>query len=344
MTSVKLRWLASLTGAAGSRTVTIREHYIGVGIIALTLLICTWVLVRGLAPKGLLWGAYDPALFGGPAIASEPVGTVAAGKAKLLPVGDPSGKVEIFDAENLYEKIDGRAESFLEYNVQSLECCSETLDGQPAADVYVYDHGAPLMAFGMFSSERAGGEEAVKVGQEGYRSAASVFFWKDRYYCQVLVDEDTPAKAEAALRLAKALDAKIPEAPFEVPGRAFFPTEGLRSDTLRYVAKNALGQEFLTDTYSATYEVDGVKVESFVSRRANEAEAGELLAKYRAFLATVGEAKDETVDGVPMVVLDKDGTVDIVFQRGPYLAGVTYVSGRTAAVAIASRLAASLKP
>ncbi len=357
-----------------ARPVGAVEHYVGIGVLSLVMLICTWVLIRGLAPKGVLWGAYDPSLFGGqvaappatpaeqPAEAAESYdgatdGAAAASSgakpaAQVLPVaaeGWTAGAVESFGPDTLYEKIDGRAEAYLAYGAQRLECLTATA-GSEAADVFVYDLGSPLQAFGMFTSERSGGDPLPGVGQLGYQAGGSLFFWRDRYYVQVLpggagehgemTDESGASAASAAvLKLARAVDAKLPQSTFEVPGRAWFPAEGMKADSLGYVVKQALGQEWLGDVYTARYDAGGKELEVFLARRSNAGEAAELLTRYTEFLKSAGKLSTQTVDGVELTVADQSGMYDVVFQRGPVFGGVTYTDQRDAAVKLAARLA-----
>ena len=73
-------------------------------------------------------------------------------------------------------------------NSWGLTCVSlvNARDSKQFIDVYLYDMGQPAQAFGVFSVERTEGLPAVPLGREGYRAEASYFFWKGRYYVQVL--------------------------------------------------------------------------------------------------------------------------------------------------------------
>jgi hypothetical protein len=51
-------------GGKFQRQVGAVEHYVGIGLLCLTLLFCTAVLIRGLAPRGVLWGANEPLVYG----------------------------------------------------------------------------------------------------------------------------------------------------------------------------------------------------------------------------------------------------------------------------------------
>ncbi len=71
-----------------------------------------------------------------------------------------AGEVRMYGADNLWEYIDGAAELFVEYGVQS--CATADLSsGDLTVTVDVYDMGTPLDAFGVYSRERSGDAIAV---------------------------------------------------------------------------------------------------------------------------------------------------------------------------------------
>ncbi len=347
------------------RAVGPTEHYVGIGILALTMLLCTWVLVRGLAPKGVLWGAYDASLFTAPVVAA-PAGPppaaaptakqAVAGPAKeakapaggtagerFLPVaGDDwtAGKVETFNAEKLYEKIDGRAEAYLAYGCVGLETMSFTKAGK-SVDVYIYDMGTPLQAFGMFGIERNAEAKAAALGEDGYDSGGSLYYWQGRYYAQVLSGSGDAAEATLAAKVAKALSGKLPKGKSEIPGRKWFPTEGLVANSIAYVRQQALGQEWLGDVYTARYTVKDKTVEAFLSRRKDEAEAKSLFTKYCEFLAKTAKMSTKPAGKVTLHIADQGGRFDVVYQHGAVFGGATYAEDQAAAEVVAARLAAA---
>ena len=64
-----------------------------------------------------------------------------------------TGEVLTYDADNLWEYINGAAELFVEYDVQT--CRTADLSaGDLTVTVDLYDMGTPLNAFGIFVRER----------------------------------------------------------------------------------------------------------------------------------------------------------------------------------------------
>jgi len=262
------------------------------------------------------------------AAAAAAAGDVAAVLGAATPQGwQPLGGLERFGPDELYEKIDGRADQYLAYDVEGLTFQSYGApgDGGQYLDVYVYDLGAAARAFGIYSVERAPGEAAVDLGRGGYRSGASLFFWHGPYYIQVLASATDGELAAAARQVAGHLVARLPDDGAPVAGLELLPRRDLIPGTVQYFARDALSLEFLTRTFVGQYAVGGVEVTGFVAPRASAAAADSLLDQYRAYLADFGTVEIARRHGAGWLRGDLGGFWDVVFRHGSIVAGVTLV-------------------
>jgi hypothetical protein len=132
-----------------------------------------------------------------------------------LPPGWTVGKsgerhLETFNAENLYEKIDGRAESFLQYGVKGMAYAFYHPAGDPSNELqlYIFEMADPLKALGKYGSEKPEEAQPVAVGDQGYTSAGSTLFYAGRYYTQIVSTQDDPKFAALALELARRVAAR----------------------------------------------------------------------------------------------------------------------------------------
>jgi len=118
--------------------------------------------------------------------------------------------LESFNAENLYEKIDGRAESFIQYGVKGMAYTFYHPTGDPSNELqlYIFEMADSLKALGKYGSEKPEESQPVKVGNEGYSSAGSMHFYAGRYYTQIVSTADDPKFAAFALELAKRIAAR----------------------------------------------------------------------------------------------------------------------------------------
>jgi hypothetical protein len=132
-----------------------------------------------------------------------------------LPPGWTLGKLgerhlETFNADNLFEKIDGRAESFIDYGVKGMAYADFHPTGDDSADVqvYVFEMGNSLKALGKYASEKPEEFKLIPIGTEGYVSAGSTMFYSGPYYTQVVTTSDDAKFTAFARALADRVAAK----------------------------------------------------------------------------------------------------------------------------------------
>ena len=113
--------------------------------------------------------------------------------------------LETFNADNLYEKIDGRAESFIQYGVKGMAYAFYHPTGDPSNELqlYIFEMADPLKALGKYGSEKPDEYKTVPIGNEGYTSAGSTLFYAGRFYTQIVSTQDDPKFGALALELAK---------------------------------------------------------------------------------------------------------------------------------------------
>ena len=123
----------------------------------------------------------------------------------------PPLRVDRFTADNLYVKIDGRAEAYLRFHVVGLTFGTywHEGDGERTVDVYWYDMGTPENALEMYRSEQPPDGTTIPIGRAGYQVGGAVFFCKASSYVQVLPSRPDDAAADAALRIAQRLAERI---------------------------------------------------------------------------------------------------------------------------------------
>jgi hypothetical protein len=290
-------------------------------------------LVAAQEPAGTV--EYDPSRIT-PEMKAE-TETIAQALEGLTPAGfAQKGVVERYTGANLYEKINGRSELFHSYDVKAMTFVTFSRADDPATflDVFLYDMSTPLNAFGVYSIERAPGSEALATGDGGHRAEADLFFRKGRYYASILTsggDEEL----RAASALAEALARRLKGEPAAIWGLAMLPATNRVEDTVQYVMVDALGLDFLTNTFLAQYRDGDSKYTAFVARCGSAEEAERVLARYRAYLDEFA-ARVETgrIDKTEVLLADVGGgSYDVVCRaEGDVIAGVTAVGGRPAAL------------
>jgi hypothetical protein len=294
-----------------------------------------------------------------------------------LPPGWTVGKsgtkfLETFNAENLYEKIDGRAESFLQYGVKGMAYTFYHPTGDPSNELqlYIYEMADTLKALGKYGSEKPEEAKVIAVGNEGYTAAGSTLFYAGKYYTQIVSTLDDPRFAAFALELARKVAEKHKPggtapasdhaagpkpsvekpvaAPAEVTPATYFamlPSAGKQGDN-KYVAQDVFGYSFLADVFMADYKEGDVTWQGFLRPYRDVREAKEVLEKYVASVKQDGaEVKGLQAEGADeMIVSSSIGLFDIVFRKGNTLAGANGATKQGPAEAFARSLAKSLPP
>ena len=281
-----------------------------------------------------------------------------------LPAGWTVGKsgdrrLETFNAENLFEKIDGRAESFIQYDVKGMAYTFYHPIGDPSNEVqvYIFQMADALKAFGKYGSEKPDDAKAQPIGSEGYAAAGSTLFYAGPYYTQIVSTVDDPKFAAFALELGKRIAAKQmpkPEASDEggkpkkivtTPESIFalLPTKPERNGT-KYVAQDVFGYSFLADVFMADYQQGDITWQGFLRPYKDADEAKAIFEKYVENAKTDGaEIKTIEADGADrMVVVSSIGLVDVVFRKGNVVAGANGATEAKPAEAFARQFAKSL--
>jgi len=284
-----------------------------------------------------------------------------------LPEGWVVGKsgdrsIETFNAENLYEKIDGRAESFIDYKVRGMAYANY----QPAGDegnevqLYIFEMSDPINALGKFRSERPEGAEPLEVGAEGYTSAGSTMFYADRYYKKIVSTKDDPKFSAFALDLARRIVAKQkpaspsaatvtesgePAAPAATPETFFaiLPKEPGRTNP-NYAPADVFGYSFLSSVFLADYSEGEATWQGFLRPYADAKEARAVFDQYLETAKKDGaEVKTEDVEGADkMVICSNIGLTDIIFVRGNVIGGANGATDAKPAEAFARAFAKNL--
>jgi len=264
--------------------------------------------------------------------------TVASLKPEGWELSDP---VSEFTPETLYQQINGNAELYLAYDVVKLTfgTFADTSDPGRFIDMYIYDMGTPTNGFGIYSVERFEGEPPVNLGREAYRSDANHYVWQGQYYIQILASEPSEALREIGRNVAgKAADA-LSDTGDPVWGLSALPREDRIDGSIKFFLVDAMGLDFMKNTYTADYTKEDLRVRVFLSQRPSVASAVSAIRQYSKYAERYGSgAENVSLDGIEMVACDMGGRYDIVFHKGPLAAGVLSVKDRSLALRVATDL------
>lgn len=274
---------------------------------------------------------------------------VSAAKSLIsFPAGqEPLSALETFDAADLSDKINGKAELYLKAGFFRLysQRFEDKTAGNGWMEVFIYDMQSTQNAFSVFSAQRREGAQTISIGQYAYQTQNALFFVHGPFYVEIIASEVTATIMKSMRSFAEAFIAQHGfEAPQAIDERQLFPEDGLVGDSITLVSADAFGYDRFDQIFTATYRLNDAELMAYISRRETPREAGELASGYQKFLTAFGgEAVefDLPIEAAKMIyILD---TYEIVFSHGAYLAGVREAAEKQPALELAVRLLNRIK-
>jgi len=238
----------------------------------------------------------------------------------------PMSAGETYDAANLSDKIDGKAELYLSAGFVKLDSRRYALSGEPNQwlEMFVYDMGRYDNAFAVFSRQRRGNVQHSTLTGDAYQTANGVFFVHGGFYCEIIGATTSGALMEKTATLAESWIKNHPVGPsagLDTP--ALFPKDGQVPDTIKLNPANVFGFESFDRIFTAEYRQGDKTATVFLSRRDSAREAAGLVKAYAAFLTTYGgQAMTPPADAPEIKVIEIMDTFEIITSQGPFLAGV----------------------
>jgi hypothetical protein len=220
---------------------------------------------------------------------------------RLLPsAGDIEGWVKdgepfSYEADDLWEYINGSAERFLEYDFEKVLVQHYLDSAGEEVKVEIYAHRSPLEAFGIYSRFRSPDSEIHDIGNEAFGDGYTLHFWKGRFYVRVSAYKE---KSPAIKVFARFVAEKIDE-PGSVPREVgLFDLGGHTSENISYVSKGVLGSGTLPPAFVAEYDNEGDPGRIFLFSLGDEKGSSSIFDWFR-----------ETGSRIEITELEKPGAV-----------------------------------
>ena len=254
---------------------------------------------------------------------------------------------ERFGPENLYEKINGRADLYLASGFVSLHTQRFTVPNNTDGwvEIFVYEMSTNENAFSVFSTQRRGDDTIETKQENAYHTPNAMFMVIDHFYVEIIgTDTSDAGKQAREILFGKLADTYGGKTETSLPGVGLFPGKGLVADSLQIITANAFGHEKLDRVYTGDYLIDGSRFTAFVSIRGTPDLAASLANDYRqallSFGATVVDSDTGIADAAVIKIFD---TYEIIFSRGIYFAGVHEANALEKAVQLANLLCTRLE-
>jgi hypothetical protein len=245
----------------------------------------------------------------------------------LVPGWTQQGEPRSYQAENLFEYMDGNAEGYVLYGFQSMRGVTCVKNGV-ALVIDVSDFGDADSSFGMFSANRDLRVPSAKLGMGGQIVPRRAIFTKGQYYVEIAANPE--GDYTSTLQAWTAAIEKTLEGSTDPPlALSWFPAE--QQQSLRLVPESVLGIRLLKRGYVAQYEFG----KAFVVMEATAESAAALMEKLRGRFAgtTAVSIADDAFQ-----MNDKYLGQVCIFRKGRYVAGYGNVVAGQDAVTLAKAL------
>jgi hypothetical protein len=287
-------------------------------------------------------------------VSADRVKTDTDGEARLsafAPSGFESiGQTQAYTTRNLYEKINGKADFYIEVGFEQLSTQRFISRDNEALwmELYVYDMGNVKNAFSVYSRQRRPDVQALPDVRFGYSTANSLYFVHGQYYIELVASAESEELRVAATEVTQKIRSKLAvEQDTKIAELSIFPAEGLIPGSFRLYPSDTFGFERLTNTFAARYKMDGEILTAFFSRRPDPQDAQNIARAYHSFLLDSGcsdkTTTNQTLADLKGNVVDAYGTTEIILVTGPFVAGVHEADNQQAAEKLAETLALKLR-
>ena len=227
-----------------------------------------------------------------------------------------SPDIEIFNRDNLYNRINGAAPLFFENNFQEMTTTTYT-SGDDYITIQAYRHSTPEDAFGMYASERSSDMEYYPdIGGEAQGDEYGLYFFVGPVYMKMSANNESEGISKAMKAIASGFAGKIG---FNSAYPAIvnsFPKEGLIPYSAAYVTQNYIGHEFLKLVFTADYDLLGKKFQAFVIDAKTSESAKQILNDYFKFT----KQEEPFAEGNLLIKDRYNGSIPVVW-KGAFLIG-----------------------
>ncbi len=179
----------------------------------------------------LLFGCTTPK----PAVTPAPFDLASVFPAgNAIPGWQISQKVETYDHDNLFNLVDGQAESFFAYGFEQVAVQRYQDNAGILMNAEIWQLATPADAYGLFTTGRSG--SPARIGNEGdSNSGRRLAFWQNRYF--VNLGAVQPVPDEILQAFARAIASSLPTGGERPPIVDQLPQTGLAERTTIFFHK-----------------------------------------------------------------------------------------------------------
>ena len=247
------------------------------------------------------------------------------------------GRLESYDASNLYEKINGAAEQYLAYGFTELNYVT-LAQGDNFITLELYDQTSFPNVLGLFSAQGGGTHEVKKNGDMFYfTTPIGAIGGLGNYYFKISGNNESDPVVEKAMSMVQELAAlPVSGGGIPLPYRLLTDRLDVAFKQISYIKDNAFQYDFLTEFWFAPLG-DGGGARIFLHQAGS---ADEAAARFGSLVEEQAYEYELQVNEPERAVLQHEylKTIFAVSRRGDMIYGVDGAGDPAAAEAALARI------
>lgn len=241
------------------------------------------------------------------------------------------GKPSLWNAANLSDKINGKAELYLGAGFKSMTSGRFAFEPQPDLwfEAQLFEQSTEKSAFAVFSQQRRGGGEALPFIAHGYSTSNALYLQYNNFYLEITAAGTDQRLRQAMLAWSQYWLEKQPRPDGEnktdsVPA---FAGEGLQPGSIMLLAKDAFGLAGFDQVWLAGYEKGGHSITLFLHNSEDAPAAVQLARKLREFWLMQGALETKAPTSAASVVaglqcFELEGFYQLLYVKDSSLIGI----------------------
>lgn len=196
----------------------------------------------------------------------------------------------VIPADRLARYLDQDADHFAKYDVLDGSIGNYTaMAGDGFATVEIYRFPDFVKAFGAYSTRKTDNIQFIDIANEAFVTKHVVHLWRGPFYVRVITGGTSP---DVVKKLVSYVAERMPAAPSKPAVFNFFPNDTRIPNSERYSAEAGFGEGILANSFQASFNVGGEKMEGLIIPAANKNAAGTILLAYRNLYVRNGKLTD----------------------------------------------------
>lgn len=196
----------------------------------------------------------------------------------------------VIPADHLTSYLGQNAEHFTHYEVIDATIGNyAAANGQGFATVEIYRFPDFVKAFGAYSTRKSDNAQYLPISNEAFETAHFIHLWRGPFYVRIVGGGADPGSLQ---KLASFVADRMPAAPAKPAVFNFFPTDTRVQNSERFNAESGFGEGILGNSFQATFNVAGDRIDGLIIPAANRDAAARILAAYRTLYVRNGKLLD----------------------------------------------------